>query len=47
MAEEIPVIPTLYRAFVTPVNERVINYSVDYEWNEDLLWYRVGVEDAE
>ncbi|CDZ99189.1 Oligopeptide-binding protein AppA precursor [Jeotgalicoccus saudimassiliensis] len=47
MAEEIPVIPTLYRAFVTPVNERVINYSEDYEWNEDLLWYRVGVEDAE
>src|SRR5699024_7850973 len=47
MAEEIPVIPTLYRAFVTPVNERVINYSEDYEYNEDLLWYRVGVEDAE
>lgn len=47
MAEEIPVIPTLYRAFVTPVNERVINFSEDYEWNEDLLWYRVGVEDAE
>ncbi len=47
MVEEIPVIPTLYRAFVTPVNERVINYSEDYEWNEDLLWYRVGVEDAE
>lgn len=47
MIEDIPVIPTLYRAFVTPVNERVINYSEDYEWNEDLLWYRVGVEDAE
>lgn len=47
MAEEIPVIPTLYRAFVTPVNERVINYSENYEYNEDLLWYRVGVEDAE
>ena len=47
MVEEIPVIPTLYRAFVTPVSERVINYSEDYEWNEDLLWYRVGVEDAE
>ena len=47
MVEDIPVIPTLYRAFVTPVNERVINYSEDYEWNEDLLWYRVGVEDAE
>lgn len=47
MVEDIPVIPTLYRAFVTPVNERVINYSEDYEWNEDLLWYRVGVEETE
>ena len=47
MVQDIPVIPTLYRAFVTPVNERVINYSEDYQWNEDTLWYRVGVEDAE
>ncbi|WP_026867408.1 oligopeptide ABC transporter substrate-binding protein [Jeotgalicoccus marinus] len=47
MAQDIPVIPTLYRAFVVPVNERVINYSEDYEYNEDLLWYRVGVEETE
>ena len=47
MAQDIPVIPTLYRAFVVPVNERVINYSEDYEYNEDTLWYRVGVEETE
>lgn len=29
MVEEIPVFPTLYRAVLVPVNENVLNYSID------------------
>lgn len=30
MVEDIPVFPTLYRAVLIPVNNRVLNYSIDY-----------------
>lgn len=30
MVDEVPVIPTLYRAEITPVNNRVLNYTVEY-----------------
>ncbi len=29
MVEEIPVFPTLYRAAIVPVNEDVVNYTID------------------
>lgn len=45
MVEEMPVIPTLYRAYVIPVNERVKNWSEEYGFNEDTLLYRVGVDE--
>lgn len=31
MVEEIPVFPTLYRAVLVPVNEEVLNYTIDRE----------------
>ncbi|MFC3039571.1 oligopeptide ABC transporter substrate-binding protein [Virgibacillus xinjiangensis] len=34
MVEEIPVFPTLYRAELVPVNNRVQNYSITAEWWE-------------
>lgn len=33
MVEEIPVFPTLYRAVLVPVNEDVLNYTIDREDN--------------
>lgn len=33
MVEEIPVFPTLYRAVLVPVNENVLNYTIDREDN--------------
>jgi len=34
MAEEVPVIPTLYRATLIPVNKRVQNYSIVPGWSD-------------
>ncbi|MFC2949613.1 oligopeptide ABC transporter substrate-binding protein [Virgibacillus sediminis] len=34
MVEEIPVFPTLYRAELVPVNNRVQNYSIEADWWE-------------
>ena len=42
MVEEIPVVPTLYRAYVTPVNENVVNWSEEYGFNEEAQLYQVG-----
>ncbi|MFC3900322.1 oligopeptide ABC transporter substrate-binding protein [Aliicoccus persicus] len=47
MAEEIPVIPTLYRAIVMPVSEDVVNYSLEFGFNEDTLLYNVGLSESE
>ena len=47
MAEEIPVIPTLYRAEVTPVNENVVNYGLDIGYNEENLLYNLGLSENE
>ena len=33
MVEEVPVFPTLYRAVLAPVNNRVQNYSIAVDWN--------------
>ncbi|GAB3063129.1 oligopeptide ABC transporter substrate-binding protein [Salinicoccus sesuvii] len=43
MVEEMPVVPTLYRAFVVPVNERVVNYSIELGYDEETLPYNWGV----
>lgn len=45
MAEEIPVFPTLYSASMTPVNERVMNYSVEFGFNDDTALYNIGVSE--
>lgn len=42
MVEDIPVAPTLYRAYVTPVNENVVNWSEEYGFNEEAQLYQVG-----
>src|SRR5699024_9338090 len=42
MVEDIPVAPTLYRAFVTPVNENVVGWSEEYGFNEEAQLYQVG-----
>lgn len=40
MVDEIPVFPTLYRAVLVPVNNRVTDYSIQWSWNG---WHEVGV----
>ncbi|WP_020007765.1 oligopeptide ABC transporter substrate-binding protein [Salinicoccus albus] len=45
MVEEMPVIPTLYRAEVEPVNDRVVNYGMHIEYNEETLPYQWGVSE--
>lgn len=47
MAREVPVFPTLYSASMTPVSERVMNYSVEFGFNEDTALYKIGVTDSE
>ncbi len=32
MVDEVPVFPTLYRSIVVPVNNRVLNYSIEEGW---------------
>src|SRR5690625_610560 len=29
MVEEVPVFPTLYRALLVPVNDKIVNYTID------------------
>ncbi|WP_156289793.1 oligopeptide ABC transporter substrate-binding protein [Oceanobacillus salinisoli] len=45
MVDEIPVFPTLYRAMLVPVNERVTDFSVRFDWN--YAWHEVGVTQEE
>ncbi|GAA3732351.1 oligopeptide ABC transporter substrate-binding protein [Salinicoccus jeotgali] len=43
MVEEMPVVPTLYRAYVVPVNERVTNFGIELGYDEETLPYKWGV----
>ena len=42
MAEEVAVIPTLYRAGLYPVSTDLVNYSVEYGFDEDYHLYNWG-----
>ena len=44
MVDDIPLIPTLYRAALIPVNKRVVNYSIADEDAEPYL-YQIGVSE--
>lgn len=46
MLEEVPVFPTVYRAILSPVNNRVMNYSIQYNWG-DLHEIAVTQEETE
>src|SRR5699024_5486272 len=45
MVEEVPVFPTLYRSEIVPVNNRVLNYSIDDD--EDLYRYEIELSEEE
>ena len=38
MVEEVPVAPTVYRYFITAVNKRVTNYSIDTTSDKKYPW---------
>lgn len=38
MVEEVPVAPTVYRYFITAVNKRVTNYSIDTTSDKKYVW---------
>lgn len=42
MVEEIPVFPTLYRAKLVPVNENILNYTIDSEDDWRLQKHKYG-----
>lgn len=42
MVEEIPVFPTLYRAELVPVNENILNYTIDREDDELKQRHLIG-----
>jgi len=42
MVEEIPVFPTLYRAALVPINERLLNYTIDAEDTKNL--HEIGIK---
>lgn len=42
MVDEVSVIPTLYRAGLYPVSENIVNYSVEYGFDEDTHLYNLG-----
>lgn len=46
-AEEAPIIPTLYRNEVLPVNDRVANYDWGYDADPSFGWHAVGVTQDE
>lgn len=46
-AEEAPIIPTLFRNEVLPVNNRVKNYDWGYDADPDFGWHEVGVTQEE
>ncbi|WP_047980563.1 oligopeptide ABC transporter substrate-binding protein [Ornithinibacillus contaminans] len=45
MVDNIPLFPTLYRSVIVPVNNRVVNYTLDP--GSDLRRYEIGVSQAE
>lgn len=45
MVDNVPMFPTVYRAVVVPVNERVVNFTLDPA--SDLRRYQIGVTEAE
>jgi len=47
MVEEIPVFPTLYRAVLVPVNNRVVNYAIDFDESTGIYRYEIGVTQDE
>ena len=47
MREEMPVIPILYGSGIHPVSEDVVNYSVEFGFNEDTALYRIGLAEEE
>ncbi|WP_077301804.1 oligopeptide ABC transporter substrate-binding protein [Virgibacillus pantothenticus] len=44
MVEEVPVIPTNYRAKIVPVNKRVLNYTIAHNWAN---YYEIAVTQEE
>ncbi|WP_440894911.1 oligopeptide ABC transporter substrate-binding protein [Amphibacillus sp. Q70] len=47
MVEEIPVFPTLYRAILVPVNNRIQNYAVDFDESTGIYRYELAVTQEE
>jgi peptide/nickel transport system substrate-binding protein len=45
MVEEMPVIPTLYRAEMTPVSEDIVNYTKKVEYIEGYELYNLGLSE--
>lgn len=45
MVEEVPVFPTLYRSILVPINNRVVNWTLDAD--EELYRYEVGLTQDE
>ena len=45
MVEEMPVIPTLYRSYVNPVSEQVVNYSEEVGFSDEHALYNVGLSE--
>lgn len=46
MRDEIPVIPILYGSSVTPVSTDVVNFSVEFGFNEETALYRRGLAEG-
>ncbi|MCZ0703631.1 peptide/nickel transport system substrate-binding protein [Natronobacillus azotifigens] len=47
MVEEIPVFPTVYRAILVPVNNRVVNYNIPTNAGSEIYRYQIGVTQEE
>lgn len=47
MVEEIPVFPTVYRAILVPVNNRVQNYAVNFDSSTGIYRYQLAVTQDE
>ncbi|WP_010097695.1 oligopeptide ABC transporter substrate-binding protein [Ornithinibacillus scapharcae] len=45
MVDNVPMFPTVYRAVIRPVNDRVVNFTIDPA--SDLRLYQIGVTEAE
>jgi len=47
MVEEVPVFPTVYRAIIIPVNNRIKNYAVDFDESTGIYRYQLAVTQDE